>query len=841
MRPTASNRSSLSMSQSRLPVLLSAFVATSLVAGVLLAGLVLPAAGAAGLLARDGLTLFNTLDAQLEEMPLPEGSTMYASDGKTVIAKFYEENRVVTPLSKIAPVMQQAVVAIEDARFYDHGGVDPKGLARALISNELNDGQIQGASTLTQQYVKNVLLESAIAAGNKDAAAAATERTNARKIKEIRMAIQYERDHSKDEILEGYLNIANYGQNNYGVEAAARYFFKTSAAKLDLAQAALLAGLVQIPETYNPFNHPEAATERRRQVLTRMLELGLITQTQFAEADAAPLPTEPNRALSGCVTAGQFGYFCDYALKMLLTDARYASLGETDKDRLNVIKRGGLKIVTTVDAKLQKAATAALMKKIPAADPSGVAAAAVTVEPGTGKVLAIAQNSRFNPIKGPGQTEVSYGVDQVYGASLGFQVGSNFKPFTLATWLSKNKGLYTNVNGDITKRPFSDFTACGKRLSGQTYSFSNSEGRGQPTIDVMSATYRSVNTAYVDIESRLDMCDIAKTAEKLGVHLASVPFDNSCQADGKPSTKVPTQCPSLTLGSFNISPMTMASAYAVFASEGTYCPPTPVLSLADRAGTAMAVGKTVCDAKALPVNVARGVTYALKNVFTRGTATNIGRTPWPAGGKTGTTDASIHTWFTGYTKQRATSVVVTDPRVYSRGTLNSPGQKSLNSREIGGRYYSRVYGSTIAAPLWREIMGTAMAGLPDKDWKAPTGKVLTGSGIRVADVTGRSIGEATGILSSQGFRVRVSRPVASALGADRVARTSPSAGGRLERGSTVTLYPGDGSLAPPPPPQVNDPGRGGGGGGGGNGGGGGGGNGGGGGGGGNDGGGGGRF
>ncbi len=507
--------------RSPLRVLLPAFVVASLVSGVLMAGLVLPATGAAGLLVKDGLGMFNDLDVQLEDMPLPEGSTMYANDGKTVIARFYEENRVVTPLKNVAPAMRMAVVAIEDARFYEHGGVDPKGLARAVISNKLNDGQVQGASTLTQQYVKNVLLESAVVAGDEKAAAAATVKTNARKIKEIRMAIKYEQDHSKDEILEGYLNVANFGQNNYGVEAAAQYFFQTSAGKLTLPQAALLAGLVQIPETYNPFRHPEAAKARRGQVLGRMLDLGMITQAQHDEADATPLPTEPKRALSGCVTAGVFGYFCDYALKMLLSDPRYAVLGETEDARLNSIKRGGLKIVTTADATLQKAATNYLMKKIPAKDSSGVAAAAVTVQPGTGRVLSVAQNSFFNPEKGPGQTEVSYGVDGKYGASLGFQVGSNFKPYTLATWLNKNKGLYTNVEGNVRSRPFSDFTACGKRLSGQTYEFSNSEGQGQPTIDVMSATYRSVNTAYVAMESRLDMCDIAKTAEKMGVHLAS--------------------------------------------------------------------------------------------------------------------------------------------------------------------------------------------------------------------------------------------------------------------------------------------------------------------------------
>jgi membrane peptidoglycan carboxypeptidase len=802
-------------SGSRLPALLAAFVAVSMVFGVLLAGLVLPVAGAAGSMTRDGLNMFNTLDVELADMPLPEGSTMYASDGKTVIARFYEENRVVAPLSKIAPVMRQAVVAVEDSRFYDHGGVDPKGLARAFVSNELNEGQIQGASTLTQQLVKNYLLESAIGAGDKEAARQATVRTKARKIKEIRMAIQYEQEHSKNEILEGYLNIANFGSNNYGVEAASQYFFQTTAAKLTLPQAALLAGLVQIPESYNPFKFPKAAKERRKLVLNRMLGLNLITQAQFTAADATPLPTTPRPALSGCVTSKEFGYFCDYAIKMLATDPRYAALGKDQKTRENAIKRGGYKIVTTVDAKLQKAATAALMKKIPPADSSGVAAVGVTVEPGTGKVLSIAQNKFFNPAKGPGQTEVSYGVDQAWGGSTGFQIGSTAKPYTLATWLSKGKGLATSVNGDLKVRPYSDFTACGNTLRGGVYTFGNSEGQGVPSIDVLRATYNSVNTAYVDIESRLDLCDIAKTAEKMGVRL-STPARGDCFISQKSSTRVPNQCPSLTLGAFEISPLTMANAYAVFAASGTYCPPTAVVGIKDRAGKNLALGKTACDANALPAGVAHGVNYALKRVLTQGTAASVGFPRWPAAGKTGTTDDSVRTWFVGYTKQRSTAVVIADPKIYKRGWDGGPGPKSLNYRKIGGTFYGRVYGSTLAAPLWRSIMTSAMKGLPVENWPNPTAKMLEGSGIKVADVTGRTIDEAYGILEDQGFKVRVGKPVPSFIPPDRVAKTSPPAGGRLERGSVVTLFPGDGSQ-PPELPPVGD-GNGGGDGGGGNGG-----------------------
>ena len=783
----------------RIPALLAAFLAVSMVSGVLVAGLFLPAVGAAGALTKDGLNLFNTMPDKLDDMPPSEGSTMYASDGKTVIARFYEENRVVTPLSRIAPVMRQAIVAIEDSRFYLHGGVDPKGLVRAFVNNELNDGaQIQGASTLTQQVVKNYQLESAVVAGDKEAAAAAVEKTNVRKIKEIRMAIQLEQTLPKDAILERYLNIAAFGQNNYGVEAASQYFFRTTAAKLTLPQAALMAGVVQTPEAYNPFNHPKASKERRDTVLKRMLDLGMITTAQHAAAVATALPTKPQPAKSGCITARNYAYFCDYALKVLITDPRYAALGKDEKARLNSIRRGGYKIVTTLDAKLQNGATQTLMKKIPPADASKVATAAVTIEPGTGRVLAIAQNTYFNPVRGPGNTELNYGVDEVYGGAAGFQVGSTFKPFVLTEWLTRNKGLYTNVTGDQSTWRGSDFTACGAPLTQGTFKVSNSEGSGPSSITAMQATFDSVNLAYMDIASRLDFCNIAKTAEAMGVHLASTRgADPSCFTKGLVSlTKMPTECPSMVLGSMQISPMTMANAYATLAAEGTYCPPTAVVSITDRAQKKATLGATKCVKDAISPDVARGVVFAGKRVFTEGTAIGQGL-KWPAGGKTGTTDNSVRTWFVGYTKQRTTAVVVADPTDYPG---RYPGGRSLNYRKIGDRYYGAVYGATIAAPLWRSIMNIAMDGLEREDWQNPPSKMLEGSGIRVADVTGRSIGEATGILQAQGFKVRVGRPVAAPFGGDRVAKTSPPGGGRAEKGSTITLYPGDGSQQPEPMP-----------------------------------------
>jgi membrane peptidoglycan carboxypeptidase len=647
--------------------------------------------------------------------------------------------------------------------------------------------------------VKNILLESAVGAGDKAAVKAATARKNSRKVKEIKMAIELEKTMPKDAILEKYLNIALFGQNNYGVEAAAQYYFQTTAAKLTLAQAAMLAGIVQAPESYNPFKHPKAAKARRETVLSRMVTLGKITTAERDAANAAPMPTKPKVAKAGCISAGAYAYFCDYAKRMLLTDPRYAVLGKNETERLNSLQRGGYKIVTTMDAPLMREATIALMKKIPPRDASGVIAASVTVEPGSGQVLSIAQNTIYNPDKGPGQTEVSYGVDKVYGGSSGFQVGSTMKPFTLTEWLNRGKGLGATVNGDIRNWNGNDFEACGKRLGGQSYTFDNSEGGGSASIDVLRASYNSVNRAYIDMASRLDLCDIVKRAQALGVHLAA-PDDGACQADGQPSSKLPTQCPSLVLGAFEISPMTMANAYAGFAADGTYCPPTPVITIADRTGKAQAVGKTTCVSEAIPSAVARGVTYALKRVLTNGTARGQGLGRWPAAGKTGTTDDSVRTWFVGYTAQRSTAVVVADPRIYANGAYDRsrPGPHSLNNRTIGGRRYGHVFGATIAAPLWNQIMKLAMRDLEPKDWPGPNSKMLEGTGIKVADVVGRTLGEATSILEGQGFKVRVGKPVPSQVGPDRVGKTSPPPGGRLERGSTVVIYPGDASQFPVP-------------------------------------------
>lgn len=788
-----------SATAARALALLASFVVVSVLVGALGAGLFLPAVGATGMITRSGVDYFDSLPTEFESPPLSQGSKMYASDGKTLIATFFDENRVLTPISAISKTMQDAIIAIEDSRFYEHGGIDPKGVLRAAVSNQFGEGT-QGASTLTQQYIKNVNVERAVIANDKAALEKATERTATRKITEMRQAIALEKKVSKQQILENYLNIAFFGNNTYGIEAAARYYFRTSAAKLNVEQSALLAGLVQQPTDYNPFRDAKLAQARRDVVLLRMKQLGKITDAEYARAKALPVTKTLKRTpvRSGCVNAGSNAhYFCAYVEQLIKIDPAFASLGKTEADRMNTLRRGGLKIVTTMDPKIQVAAWRQVNKVIPYNDPSQVATAAVTVEPGTGKVLAMTQNRIYSPEDLKSRTVLNYSVDREFGGSNGFQVGSTMKPYTLAAWLKDGKSLFDYVDASQDVRPYSDFQTCGETLKGgEPYEFGNAgDGLGSGSMTVMDATRNSVNTAYVDMASRLDLCDIASTAQSIGVHLAFP--QNVCGArDAAPTSKIPTCIPSLTLGPKEISPLTQASAYAAFAADGTYCTPRAVTKITRKVGAkevALAVPGLSCK-RGLSEDVAHGVTYALKNVW-RGTAARLGQQPFPAAGKTGTTDASRDTWFVGYSRQRATAVWVGDPTLYSRGKNKPLERKVLQDRTINDQYYRAVYGATLAGVVWEGIMRTAQEGLPDRDWPRPPGRMLKGNGKRVPDVRGRSIDEARGILEAAGFKVSVGDPRDSSEQAGRVAGTSPGGGSMSAPGARVTIYPSNGSGA----------------------------------------------
>ncbi len=682
----------------------------STIAGTLASGLAVPLIATATASVNQGDALYTSLPPDIPNVALPQTTVLLAANGRP-IAYLYDENRTEVPLSAMSLQVQHAIVAVEDSRFFQHGAVDPRGLVRAVV-DDVSGHPIQGASTLTQQYAKNLLVEQALQAGDTAAAQADVARTLSRKVRELRVAISLEQHLTKQQILQGYLNTVYFGGGAYGIQAAAERFFGVPAAKLDVVQAATLAGLVQDPAAYNPAVDPAAAKTRRNEVLKDMRDQGMITPGQYSSAVAAPVAVRHGPALDGCAAAGTTGFFCDYVVQSIIQNRAYSALGATPAQRQQSLLTGGWVIHTTLDSATQAAAVRSVDRYVPPKDGSGLGAAAVTVEPGTGAVVSMAENRTYSVTAGAGRTAVNYTTDQALGGASGFQTGSSFKPFTLATWLAGGRNLYDVV--DATKRafPFSDFTACGQQLQGsQPYLPGNSEGTETGPMSVLNATVNSVNVAYVDMETRLDLCDIAATASRLGVHLAAP--ERVCSASGPTSTDLPTCLPSLTLGVEDVAPLTMAAAYAGFASGGTYCAPMPVSSITKSGSPGATPVRTVYHptcSQAVTASVASGVDTALEQVLIRGTAGATGPlNGWPSAGKTGTTDGPYDSWFVGYTAQRSTAVWVGDP---GRVVHGSEARRRLTNIVVGGSYYPTVYGASIAAPIWKALMTDAMAGLP---------------------------------------------------------------------------------------------------------------------------------
>ena len=762
--------------------LLGAFLATSVVLGLLAAGLVMPAVGATGATARAGVHVFDTLPSDFTLTPLSQQSRILASDG-TLIATPYDENRVIVPLAQIAPVMRQAQIAIEDSRFYQHGGVDPLGVGRAFISN-LGGGNTQGASTLTQQYVKITLQENALRKGDKVAAGAATAKSYTRKLQELKYAVTLEKNLTKNQILEGYLNLVYYGDQTYGVEAAARHYFGVSAAKLSLPQAATLAGLVQLPSETDPIHHPAKALARRNVVLDRMYALNLITEKAWSVAKKTKMVTHPEPAQSSCALS-PYPYFCNYVKLWLLEQP---ALGKTTKERNDAINRGGLTIQTTLNPKMQKVAQKDLLAKVPigtVAAKADIGAAAAIVEPGTGHVLAIVQNTTFSNTKSRGKTEVNWAVDSRYGGSGGFAFGSTAKMFAVSEALRSGMPINSIIFAKsanathpalFTKSDFHDSCTVGTT----PWAVRNDEGTYNGQVSLTVATAKSVNTAFAGLVAKLGACSVRDLMTQMGLH----------QGTGKPIQGWPSP---VTLGSDSVSPLTLASAYATVASGGTYCVPSPVLAITTSDHKALKLPVNQCK-KVLEPDVANGVTKILKTVLTQGTgfgnSLDGGR---PAAGKTGTSDGSNETWFVGYTPQLSTAVWV--------GTPDDPGNTTvLRNIKVGKAFYAgQVFGATIAAPLWKQIMDGASAGMPFRDFADPSNTVLYGDMVSIPSVTGLSLGDAMAAVAAAGFQPVVGNAVGSSIPVGLVVGTQPSY--RALRGSTVVVYTSTG-VAPTPTPTA---------------------------------------
>ncbi|MET9402753.1 transglycosylase domain-containing protein [Kitasatospora sp. NPDC002965] len=668
------------------------FLGYSTLAGVLLAGIALPAAGALGLGVKNSVDGFDNIPDDFRTPPLTQASWIYDSTGG-LIAKVFERDRTVLAADQMSPLIRQAQVDIEDARFYEHGAVDLKGVLRAISKNAESGATVQGASTLTQQYVKNVNVEKA---GDDQAAVLAAQRkTLGRKIQELKYAIKLEEELTKEQILTNYLNITFYGRQAYGIQAASQRYFSKDAKDLTVPEAATLAGLVQNPSQYDPKLHPVAAQKRRDTVIDKMVENKHLTPEQAREAKAAPLGLRYKEPQNGCITAQSgMGFFCEYVRRVVKQDPVF---GKTAAERKKLWDQGGLAVHTTLDPVKQAAAQNAVTKRVNVTDP--VSAAMTMVEPGSGRILAMAQTRPYGLDPNKNQTVVNYNVDAAMGGGNGFQPGSNFKPIVAAAALEAGLPA-TQSYPSPNRMEWPTMSTCDgtwKNLAKndkKNGTIPNESAGEVGPYQLKEAMALSVNTYFVQMEQEIGLCAVKQMANKLGV---------AGKASGKPLEELPA----LGLGTQEVSPLAMANVYATFAARGTYCAPLAISRISTVDGKEIPVSPPKCD-RVLSENTADVINTVLLGVTEKGgTGRDLGLDDdRQIAGKTGTSDEKKSAWFSGYTGNLAASVWLGGP---------AKGVPMKNIR-IGGRYYEEVFGATGPGPIWQMGMSDAVKGMPEKEF-----------------------------------------------------------------------------------------------------------------------------
>ncbi|MGP9784032.1 transglycosylase domain-containing protein [Glutamicibacter sp. AOP12-B1-11] len=674
-----------------------AFFGISALCGVLAAGMLVPVAAIAKTGLTTGNNIVSALPSTFEKLPIPEPSQVLDSDGK-LIATFYEQNRDPVDLKDISPFMRKAIVSVEDERFYEHSGIDPKGIARAVISNATSSSR-SGASTLTQQYVNNLLVNNQILTGA-DETTVSGNKDYSDKIRELKYAVAIEKEMSKDEILEGYLNLVLFSGREYGVQAAAQRFFSVDAKDLNLQQSAMLAGMVQLPNVYNPIKNPERSLDRRNKVLGNMYRTGAVTKKEYDKAVKSKLGVDPSSSASGCMAADDAGYFCDYITNLVLKDKNF---GKTKEDRENLLFRGGLVIKTTLNSALNKKAAKDAREAI---DPDAksnddIYASLVSVEPGTGNILTMAQNTTYAPeSKETGsRTFYNFAVESRLGGAGGFQGGSTMKPFTTLAWLHEGNHMYDRINAKKELFTAGDKWRASCLPSGQTYTAKwepKNASRGfYRTMTVDTGLYWSINSATVQEAKKVDLCTIADYATKIGL-IDQKPVGGEGPAPINPAN------PSFVIGTASVTPLAQAAAFATFANKGEYCEPRAITSVVDKDGTKYKVPKQDCSQQINPQYVA-DLNGTLKKIATN--RVSKGQVAGPIAGKTGTNNGATSTWFVGYSTGISTAAWV--------GRLKGQGEEQeknwLHGKMINDeRAPKMVDSSTYAAPLWVDFMSKAV-------------------------------------------------------------------------------------------------------------------------------------
>jgi penicillin-binding protein 1A len=612
--------------------------------------------------------------AQMTE--LSERSVVQRRDGSTLAYLHADENRQTIKLSQIPDAVVNAVIGIEDDRFWEHHGIDLRGTFRALATN-VSSGEVrQGGSTITQQLVKNSLLT--------------PEKTVNRKVREALLAWRVEDHTSKKDILERYLNTVYFGNGAYGVQAAAEVYFGKTARDLDTGDAVLLAGLIRNPVGYDPIRFPDNAVARRKVVVNRLVSSGVITEATGKRALERPLPKSVES-----LEETPNDYFVERVKQTLLHDRR---LGETEAERYNAVFKGGLKIVTTLDGDMAAAAHDAVTEILP--DTGGeFAAALASIDPATGGVRAIYGGEDFTARKFDLATQSKRSA------------GSSFKAMVLVAALRAGYGPSTMVDGT---------SPCTVNFPGhEPYELENAEGEGGGVVPLSQATAHSLNCAFVRLAAApgVGLKNVEKAAHDMGITSDLKVRYKNCDC----------LTPSFTIGGFEkgVSPLEMASAYATLAADGVYHEPYYVERVLDRHGKVLFRGASKGEQR-VSEQTARVAVSILRGVVTGGTGTRANPGKWPTFGKTGTGQDYTDAWFVGSTRQLTAAV-----------WMGSPAGK-VPMRNVGS--VGRVFGGTYPARIFAQFMKTAMQGRPALSFPAPDPKQIGNKQMTITANTSTSSG-----------------------------------------------------------------------------------------------------
>ncbi len=771
-----------------------------LIAGLLVAALAFPVVGGAGALANRLSDVVAQDSAQLLEGEVPVVSTMVDTAGNP-IAWIFTQLRWVVPGNRIADTMKLAIVSIEDKRFGQHNGVDVPGSLTGLAGYLQGAVDTRGGSTIEQQYVKNYNL--LVNAQTDAERRAAIETTPARKLRDIRMALELDRALSKPEILTRYLNLVSFGNDSYGVQQAARTYFGINAADLNWQQSAMLAGMVKSTSALNPYTNPEGVLARRNLVLDTLIGNLPDRAEELRAAKAQPLGIlrMPNPLPQGCIGAGDRAFFCDYALS-------YLARAGIDKEQLS---RNGYLIRTTLDPRVQASVKEAV-DDIASPTLEGVASVMSVIKPGKDahRVLAMADNRTYGLELGAGQT-----VQPQPFTPVGDGAGSIFKIFTTAAALDMGMGIKAQL--DVPAK----FEGAGLGDSNtpgcppRTWCVKNAGGGGRGPMNITDALAQSPNTAFAKLIQQVGVPRAVDMAVRLGLRSYAEPGsarDYDPNNKGSLADYVKQQnLGSFTLGPLELNALELSNVAATLASGGMWCPPNPIDKVLDRRGREVPLAQVKCE-QAVPEGLANTLTNALGKDYTSGTAASAaGSVGWglPMAGKTGTTESHRSSAFVGFTNQYAAANYIFD---------DSPAPSDLCSWPLRRCSSGNLYGGNEPARTWYQAMKPIANELGPVAMPPTDPRYVDGAPTKpLPSVTNMSFDAARKRLQEGGFQVADQpSPINSYASRGSVVGTTPK--DKAAPGWPVLINTSNGIApapvyyppsprveAPPPPPEVPPP------------------------------------